>query len=274
MKKIMRSPVVTGIMFVLAAALLLVGSIGGTQAALQVRSNDYLSGITLRHIGVTLLENGTPVAYRNYGAEAASGFTQVQGGNLVLNSLGDDKDFKIGKQYPFVITARNSGTIPQYVRVVIHKYWKQGVTPSGAKGWVHGDNGTKIMDVIYDPGYIQLGFGGTPDTYNTASWIKETEPAPPNDIVERDVYYYRGILNPGETTDALVDSLSISKLISKDCVVTTEGNKTIYTYAYDGYAFVVEAEVDAVQTHSKEAAITSAWGNNSSIISQLPDPAA
>ena len=270
MKKIMRSPVVTGIMFVLAAALLLVGSIGGTQAALQVRSNDYLSGITLRHIGVTLLENGTPVAYRNYGAEAASGFTQVQGGNLVLNSLGDDKDFKIGKLYPFELKATNSGTIPQYVRVIIHKYWKQGVTATGAKGWVHGDDGTKIMDVIYDPGYIQLGYGGVADTYNSGSWTLDSTAS----TAERDVFYYKGILNPGDTTDALVDSLSISKLISKDCVVTTEGNKTIYTYAYDGYAFVVEAEVDAVQTHSKEAAITSAWGNNSSIISQLPDPAA
>ena len=271
MKKFMRSRVMTGIMFVLAVGLLLVGSIGGTQAALQVRSNDYLSGITLRHIGVTLLENGTPVAYRNYGDGAASGFTQQQGGSLVLNSLGDDNDFKIGKQYPFAITVKNSGTIPQYVRVIIHKYWKQDVSATGAKGWFHGDNGTKIMDVIYNPKYILLGYNGVEDSYNSNSWIKDTTFG--TSTTERDVFYYKGILNPDEETPELVDSLSISKQLSRESVVTRVGNKTIYTYAYDGYAFVVEAEVDAIQTHSKEAAITSAWGTDLSIISQLPDPA-
>ena len=32
------------------------------------------------------------------------------------------------------------------------------------------------------------------------------------------------------------------------------------TYDYDGASFVVEAEVDAVQTHNAQSAIKSAWG--------------
>ena len=32
------------------------------------------------------------------------------------------------------------------------------------------------------------------------------------------------------------------------------------SYAYDGYRFCLEAEVDAVQTHNAEDAVKSAWG--------------
>ena len=45
--------------------------------------------------------------------------------------------------------------------------------------------------------------------------------------------------------------------------VTTDENgyTTItYEYAYDGYSFSLEAEVDAVQTHNAADAIKSAWG--------------
>ena len=78
MKKIRRSPVVTGLLFLLAVVLLFAGSVGGTQAALQVYSSDYISAFELDHIGITLYENGTPVSFRNYGDAAASGFTEKQ----------------------------------------------------------------------------------------------------------------------------------------------------------------------------------------------------
>ena len=41
MKKIRRSPVVTGLLFLLAVVLLFAGGVGGTQAALQVYSENY-----------------------------------------------------------------------------------------------------------------------------------------------------------------------------------------------------------------------------------------
>ena len=49
---------------------------------------------------------------------------------------------------------------------------------------------------------------------------------------------------------------------------------TTYTYAYDGYGFVVQAETDAVQTHHARAAIRSAWGLQSdAMASQMKIPA-
>ena len=47
MKKIRRSPVVTGLLFLMAVVLLFAGSVGGTQAALQVFSDDYYSALNL-----------------------------------------------------------------------------------------------------------------------------------------------------------------------------------------------------------------------------------
>ena len=96
MKKIRRSPVVTGLLFLLAVVLLFAGSVGGTQAALQIFSDDYISAFDLKHIGITLYENGTPVSFRNYGETAAAGFSEQQDGDLVLKNLEDDPSFQIG----------------------------------------------------------------------------------------------------------------------------------------------------------------------------------
>ncbi len=41
---------------------------------------------------------------------------------------------------------------------------------------------------------------------------------------------------------------------------TAEGEVITTSYRYDGYWMCLEAEVDAVQTHSAEDAIRSAWG--------------
>ena len=273
MKNLKQSPVMTGILFLLAAVLLFAGTVGGTQAALTVKSNNYYSAFDLDHIGVTLYENGTAVAFRNYGNKAASGFTEKQGGNLVLNSLGDDKDLRIGKQYPFEIMAQNTGTIDQYVRVTIRKYWVEQASAAGSKDWFHGDSGTKILDEIYQPKYIQLGYKGAENSYNSGKWVLDSG----SHTEERDIYYYNGILEPGASTEPLFDSLSISKSVAKECVKTTETTadgkiKTTYTYAYDGYAFVVEAEVDAVQTHHASKAMTNAWGTSTSVMSQIGVP--
>ena len=71
----------------------------------------------------------------------------------------------------------------------------------------------------------------------------------------------------------LFDELTIDKAIMKNMtkkpVKTTEtqtqdGNKkvTVYTYSYDynGYAFYIEADVQAIQTHNINDAISSLWG--------------
>ena len=275
MKKFLRSPVVTGLMFLIALALLVTGSIGTTQAALQIRSENHVSTYALKHIGVTLRENGNAIAYRNYGSKAASGFTEVQNGNIVLSNLGSDKQVKVGKQYPCAITAQNTGTIDQYVRVTIRKYWVKDVGDPGGKGWFKFNSGsqTKITDDIYNPAYILLNVnaGDAINNYNETNWYRGDSPSK-----ECEVYYYKGILKPNETTAPLFNYLAISNDISmyKDKIVkvTTEGNTTIYTYAFDGYGFVIEAEVDAVQTHHARAAMISAWGTDVNVMNQIGLP--
>ena len=224
MKKIRRSPVVTGLLFLLAVVLLFAGSVGGTQAALQIFSDDYISAFDLKHIGITLYENGTPVSFRNYGETAAAGFSEQQDGDLVLKNLEDDPSFQIGRKYPFVITCRNTGSIDHYLRVTIHKYW------------------------------VKVGEN------------------------EELTYYYIGILPVDAETAPLFDTLWIDSSVAKkaDVKVETVGSKTVttYTYAYNGYGFVVQAETDAVQTHHARAAIRSAWGLQSdAMASQMNIPA-
>ncbi len=264
MKKIRRSPVVTGLLFLLAVVLLFAGSVGGTQAALQIFSDDYISAFDLKHIGITLYENGTPVSFRNYGDAAASGFTEEQDGDLVLKNLEDDPSFQIGRKYPFVITCRNTGTIDHYLRVTIHKYWvKVGEKEKlGLKGWFHGlssDTVKQLDNDRHNPATIHLGYGGS-EGYNSSAWVKDSN----STTDEREIYYYIGILPVDAETAPLFDTLWIDSSVAKkaDVNVETVGDKTVttYTYAYNGYGFVVQAETDAVQTHNAPAAIRSAWG--------------
>ena len=276
MKSIRRSPVLTGILFLLAVILLFAGSIGGTLAALSTPSGDYLSALNMKHIGVTLQENeNLETAYRNYGNAAAAGFSEKLNGNLVLSELGTDTSFQIGKKYPFTISAQNSGTIDQYLRVTVYRYWVRlgSEEKVGAKGWFHGDRSTKIINDQYDPSLIHTGYGS--EDYNTTNWILDTAAS----TAERSVYYYRGILAAGDPSRPLYDSLWIDPAVTDYATVTTtkEGDKTIttYTYAYDGYGFVVQAEVDAVQTHNARDAVRSAWGQlDSAIMTAMNLPAA
>ena len=274
MKKIRRSPVVAGLLFLLAVVLLFAGSVGGTQAALQIYSSDYISAFELDHIGITLYENGTPVSFRNYGDAAASGFTEKQDGDLVLKTLEDDPSFQIGRKYPFVITCKNTGTIDHYLRVTVYKYWVQVGEGEefGLKGWFHGlsSNTKKLLDVEkHSPATIHLGYNGS-EGYNTSAWAKD----PDSSTAERDVYYYTGILPVGGETAPLFDTLWVDSSVAKSVITETVGSLTTYTYAYDGYGFVVQAEADAVQTHNARAAIRSAWGLQSdAMTSQMNIPA-
>lgn len=274
MKKIRRSPVVAGLLFLLAVVLLFAGSVGGTQAALQIYSSDYISAFELDHIGITLYENGTPVSFRNYGDAAASGFTEKQDGDLVLKTLEDDPSFQIGRKYPFVITCKNTGTIDHYLRVTVYKYWVQVGKDEefGLKGWFHGlsSNTEKLLDVEkHSPATIHLGYNGS-EGYNSSAWAKD----PDSSTAERDVYYYTGILPVGGETAPLFDTLWVDSSVAKSVITETVGSLTTYTYAYDGYGFVVQAEADAVQTHNARAAIRSAWGLQSdAMTSQMNIPA-
>lgn len=264
MKKFWRSTAMTVLLFVLAIGLLSAGTIGGTQAALSARSSNYYSALDLDHIGVALYENGVKVDERTF-TDSVDGAPVSTGSKELTLDLGSDSEIKIGKQYPFAITAENTGTIDQYVRVTIRKYWVDST-------------GAKVQDTSYLPRYVLLDYKNQTDTadrqrdsYNETYWIRD-ESAHTD---ERDVYYYKGILPWGSSnvTEPLFSDLSISKYAAKDVVVktTTVGNTTMteYQYAYNDYSFVVEAVVDAVQTHHASAAITSAWGTSNNVMTQM-----
>lgn len=253
MKKILRSPFATGLLFLLAVGLLLTGSIGGTRAALTIFSDDYQSQLALYDIGVTLLEGTKEVSSRDY-RRYSDGEWSTRSGNLIHDIVKDagDTEFKIGKTYPVALSVRNSGTIDEYVRVTIYKYW---VDASGQKiedyGWFNG-NGDKQLNL--DPSLIDLHL------VNTGVWVPDASAS----STERTVLYYQNVLGSGATSPAFSDTLTVKGGITNAVTVTqTESNgvrTTTYTYAYDGIGFVLDVEVDAVQTHNADPAMRSAWG--------------
>lgn len=286
--KKLASPIVTVALFVAAAAMLLGSTIGGTRAALQFYSANYLSNVSLKYIGVSLMESNSEteesdsyqrVAWRNYDANGVWDKTDIDPieegvGTLLKNLLGTgesrDKAFKIGKSYTEKLAVANTGTIDTYVRVIVTKYW---VKPQ------KDQNGRVIMEKAtqLDPGMIDLHWINTEG--DGAVWLIDEEASTP----ERTVLYYKGILEAMKDengqqkismTEPLCDTLTVNGEINVKVTQTeSKGTKddgreytTITTtYDYDGTEFVVKAEVDAVQTHSAEAAIWSAWGRRVSV---------
>lgn len=229
---------ITTVALLSASAVLLIGStVGSTRAALTYYSENYSAQVTVSNIGVSLLENGETVSRRDYNT---NGEWNETSGTL----LADLKDQAVapGKSYPEVLTVQNSGSIDSYVRVILTKSWKDS-------------EGNK--DTTLSPDLIDL------DLQTGNGWIVDENASTP----ERTILYYTQQVGAGETTPALSDTVRIDPAVAnkvEESVTTDEnGYRTItYTYAYDGYTFELEAEVNAVQTHNAEDAIKSAWGTD------------
>lgn len=221
------------IVLLAAAALLLISSaVGSTRAALTYYSENYSAEVTVSNIGVSLVENGDVVSYKNY---LKDGNWDVVEGELLANLLQEDEKVVLGKEYDEILSVYNSGAIDSYVRVILTKTWVD------AEGNV---------DRTLDPAIIEveevLGNG----------WVKDESAS----TKERAVYYYTQILPVDGSTGNLTKSISIDPAIQTKMVEIVDGNNVSYEYEYDGYTFNVEAEVDAVQTHNAAEAIKSAWG--------------
>lgn len=235
MKKLMKKPV---LLLAAAAVLLLASSVGSTQAALTYYSENYMAEVKVANIGVTVLENGNVVNYKNY-LEDGKWDTKTTENTLTL--VDDDEQLIPGKTYEEGIVVRNSGAIDTYVRVIVTKSWKD------ADG----------KDTTLSPAYIELNVPAG------NGWIKDDTAS----TTEREVYYYTQIL-PADTDEedknndstSLTDTFRINPAVAKELIQTTKDNVITYIYKYDGYQSVVEIEVDAVQTHNAVDAIKSAWG--------------
>lgn len=237
------SPIVTAVLFVAAVAMLLGSSIGGTRAALTYYSETYTSRIQMYDIGVSLMENDKEVSWRDY-SSAGDGTWNEHTGELLENMLPEGEELTLGKKYQEELKVRNTGTINQYVRVSIYKYW---LDPSG----------NKLRDL--SPDLIDLNLVNT-----GTDWIEDEGAR----TKERTVLYYNKLLyaegqGASETplfADALTIDGSIADKVSQE--TRKDGNYTtiITTYDYDGVSFRIEAQVDAVQEHNAQDAIWSAWG--------------
>ena len=220
--------------------MLAASTIGSTRATLTYMSDNYLAQIDVKSIGVTLTENGKDVSWRDY-QHRDDAWSESTGTLLddMLANAGDDK-LILDKQYDEHLAVKNSGTIDEYVRVTVSHYW------------VDQECGVKRGDL--DPSKININF-----TNN--GWVEDTSAA----TTERNVFYYSTILKKGATSSDFADKISISSDIAKIVGQTSETDSNGYTtitttYEYDGAQFVLEATVDAVQTHNAQDAIKSAWG--------------
>ena len=209
-KTILRSPIFTAVLFVVAAVLLVGGTVGAVQAAPRTQSNDFNAQVQLSSVDTAVVENGDV----------------VEGDNKLLSGLKSET-IKIGKEYDEVLAVKNTGSTNQYVRATVLRYWTDG------KG--------KAVDL--DPGLIKLNFveGG--------GWSIDDAASTP----ERTVLYYGPELGAGDTTNPIVDKLSIDTKVLKSI--------TGAEYDYEGVQFHVEVTADAVQTHNADKAKTSAWGH-------------
>lgn len=222
-----------------ASAVLLVGSaVGSTRAALTYYSENYVAGVELSSIGVSLLENGEVVSSRDYLDNGEwSGNSE---GNLLENFSEENGKVVPGKKYSEVLSVKNSGNIDTYVRVIVKTSWRD-------------KEGNDVPVTTLDPSLIDVNY------LDENGWLEDEDAK----TEERTVLYLNRVLKAGETVD-FADSVRIKPEIRDKMIVkktTTEtGTTYAYEYEYDGYSFQVSAEVDAVQTHNAEEAVKSAWG--------------
>ena len=213
------------------------------QGGADLYSETYTSRIQMYDIGVSLLENDREVSWRDY-SSAGDGTWNEHTGTLLENMLPEGEKLTLGRRYQENLKVRNTGTINQYVRVSIYKYW---LDPQGIKM-------RDLSPDLIDLNLVNLG----------TDWIEDEEAR----TEERTVLYYNKLLyaeGQGTSETALfADTLTIDDSIAKKVSQETkkEGNYTtiITTYDYDGVSFRIEVEVDAVQEHNAEDAIWSAWG--------------
>lgn len=153
---------------------------------------------------------------------------QVPDGILLT---GLEETIQPGKAYEESLTVHNSGELDEYVRLTVCRCWTVG----------------EDRQATLSPALIELGSPGP-------GWVEDGTASTP----ERGVYYYTRPLAPGETTAPLFETLTVHPDVLSSVTLSADG--TAATYDYDGVSFLVQAEADAVQTHSAEDAILSAWG--------------
>ena len=228
----------TYVILALAVLLLLGSAVGSTRAALTYYSENYTAEITVSQIGVSLLENGQIVSSRDYDNnewKIGTNNGSSTGGALLADMLDAENGEKLAlnKKYEERLTVKNSGSIDEYVRVRVYRYWMK--------------DGKKVTTLA--PDLIDLNL------VNEGTWVRGE-----NQTVECTELFHKGILPSGEESVPFADTIRIDGAVAAEAKVERNGSTITTTYKYDGVEFHVDVEVDAVQTHNARDAIKSAWG--------------
>ncbi len=279
LREFLRAPVTTGLLFLLAAVLLVTSSVGGTRAALQYFSEDYISQVEMYDIGVSLVEKSNRdgsspiISARNFIQNSDHQWNTLTGvllenllpsgtesaqhvNNLSPLTVNEVVPFEIGKTYTEELSVMNSGTIDQFVRVTVYRYWVD-VNPDGTAGAKRHDLDPRLIEL-----HFLTGNGWTVD--ESAS------------TAERTVLYYSSPLGGSQSEgdypsvsapfmDALTVNMGVSEVFAAERSYSEIRDGVTYrsvtdNYVYDRIAFQLDVQVDAVQTHNAADAKTSAWG--------------
>ncbi len=237
-KKALKGRLGTLLLLALAAICLLGSTVGSTRAALQIYSEYYEARVGMYDIGITLTENGKEIAVRDYAnkmaqGEESTGWTTKNGS--LLEHMLEESDHKLvlEKSYRENLSVVNSGSIPEYVRVCIRRYWVD-------------ENGEKVTTM--NPSWIRL-------TLDEDGWWKNEAEC----TDECTVLYYRSELAKGASV-SFCKNIAIDKAVAKVTKTQVSTGIVKTTYDYEGKKFVLEVDADAVQNHNADEAIRSAWG--------------
>lgn len=251
MRKITKK---TAAPLIIALALVFAGAVGSfaLTSSGMLESEDYRAQFYLNHLQVHLIENDRDVC----GGENTLGSDKVSG--ELVQYLGYSRDgdteklgsVEPGKLYKEEVKARNGQDIPIYVRMTIKKFWM-----------ITDENGNPVEKATnLSPDKIKLSYGKK--EYNSGDWFLNKSES----TAEQKTYYCRSQVAANGDSPLLFDGLKIDNLVMKRTEASREKNEetgvtTItYKYDYDGYAFFIKADVQALQTHNATDAIHSQWG--------------
>ena len=218
MKSIFKTSPIKAVLILLLACGFIFGGVQTTRAALSITSGVYTAEAGMQSVGINIVENGT-----------------VVGDGVLKLGKPDGEDFRYGKTYKEELAVEiPSGSIAQYVRVIVTKYWK-----------VEDGKADKLFEA--DPESIEIG-------YTTGNgWSAPQKSA----SGERDILYYLTAVGPGQRTTPFTSTLKADGELK---LVETRETEQGTVYIFDGMEFVVEVEAQGVQTHNAKDAMTSAWG--------------
>lgn len=239
MKKMFRKTPLKAVLLLITVAALLFSGVQTTRAALTVQSAYYQAQANMKDIGIAIMENGVVVS----DGRLMKSVPKAVGSDVA------DSEFHFGVRYQENLAIQNIGEIDQYSRVIVTKYW--------AELDKDGNVVRKLSDL--DPSLIEISFCS--DGWNKVDM---------GESGERTMLYYTdngGILPVGAISKPFATDLKVNGSLQLVKTQTTEKDGVVvYTYLYDGKAFVVEAEAQGVQTHNALDSIVSVWGADAAAI--------